>query len=247
VAAELNLPTFGQTLKSKTGEKLGYDTVIEDAKIGTVTLKNYALRAISFNYEAGHDTKVVGTLGTDFLESGVVKIDYDNGRVYLLDPATAKIPTKDDGAFIMPVTFDDGLPLVDGEIGGHATSKILVDNAFDYTYVFGSFVRRYPEAVPDFEGRKHGVGRIPFADSKSYGRDADMWLSTLPKFRIAGQLFANFGVFASDGDLFGNDIDAVLGLNVLQFFDVYLDYQHARIVLMPNGTFHKSFKRVKAS
>jgi hypothetical protein len=218
VASELKLPTFGQLLKTSDGKQLGYDTVIPEATIGNMTLKNFKLRALDFNYV--------------------------NGRVYWFDEQTAKVPTPADGAIVMPVTFDDGLALVSGEIGGHATTKILIDNQFSYSFILGSFSRLHPDAVPDIDKKQHGKGNVPFADSNNNGREAEFWLSKVSTFKVAQTPFLGMTMLVTDAPLLGDRVDAVVGTEVLSFFDVYLDYPNARVVLMPNAWFSKVFRKV---
>jgi hypothetical protein len=55
----------------------------------------------------------------------------------------------------------------------------------------------------------------------------------------------NFQIMAADGDMdfvSGRSIDAVMGGDLLQYYDIYLDYPHSRIFLKPNKAFFKFFK-----
>lgn len=45
--------------------------------------------------------------------------------------------------------------------------------------------------------------------------------------------------------LLGNhDVDAVLGTDMLQFYDVYTDFPHSRMFLKQNDYFRKMFRKV---
>ncbi len=243
VARELQLPTFGQLTRTKDGKNLGYDTEIAKATVGKLELSNFGVRALEFNYEPTQDTKVVGLLGYDFLCQGFFKVDYVNGRVWQLDPAKADELAEKPGTTVIPLSFDDGFPMFKGTIAGHETENILFDSSFPFTFIFGSFSTRYPEAVPDLEGHKRAHTVIPFADSQSYGREVDLWQSRIKSAQFGTATFNNLQTLVTDADLFDQDVDAVLGQNVLQFFDEYLDFAHARVILEPNEWFSRAFRK----
>ena len=245
VALELNLPTFDQLTRAKNGKKVGFDTQIPEATIGQTTLRNFAVRAVSFSYHPTEDTKVVGVLGYDFLCSGVFKIDYVKGQLEFVN-LSEEVP-KMKNAFTLPVSFDDGLPFIKGSIASHESEDILFDNSFTFSMLFGSFTNRFPEAVPDTQGKKH-KSVVPFADSSNYGREADVWLSKLSEMKVGTQKYLNLGMFATDGDAgYDHPVDAVLGFDFLLLFDVYLDFSHERVILNPNENFARRFKRVPSS
>ncbi len=242
VARELDLPTFGQLTTTAKGDNLGYDTQIEHATIGSLALTNFGVRALEFNYHASQDTKVVGLLGYDFLSNAFVKIDYPNEKVTLLDPAGADELAAGPGTTVIPVSFDDGMPFIKGSLAEHATDNILLDNSFPFTLISGSFSNRYPEAVPDMQGHKHVHTMVPFADSKSYGRDVDIWLSLLKTAHFGPVTFNNLEMIVTNADPFEHDIDAVIGANLLHYFDVYVDFPHSRVILKANQWFAKKFR-----
>ena len=245
VALELHLPTFDQLTRAKNGKNVGFDTQIPEATIGQTTLRNFAVRAVSFSYHPTQDTKVVGVLGYDFLCSGVFKIDYVKGQFEFAD--LAKEVPKMKNAFVLPVNFDDGLPFIKGSIASHESEDILFDNSFTFSMLFGAFTNRFPEAAPDTRGKKH-KSVVPFADSSNYGREADVWLSKLSEMNFGTQKYLNLEMFATDGDA-GRDhpVDAVIGFDFLVLFDVYLDFSHERVILNPNENFARRFRRVAPS
>jgi hypothetical protein len=245
IAQQLNLPTFGKTTRAKNGDRLGYDTIIADASVGDLKLHDFAVHAVPFTYDISQDTKVVGLLGYDFLRSGLIKIDYVNGRVLLYDPATSAIPTKE-GETVLPIRFDDGLPLAHGKIGGHVTKSILIDNSYPFSFVMGSFANQHPEAVPDRQGQHHGRTVVPFADANGYGREVDVWRAKVPSLDLGDTEFRDLDMIGVNANFpFARDVDAIVGAELLVFFDIWLDYSNNRIVLQPNEDFKKQFRSSK--
>jgi len=240
VARELKLPSFGQRTQSGK-DALSYETRIADATIGTYALHNFAVRAVEYNYEAYPGTKVVGLLGFDFLRDTVAKLDFYNGTVQLLSHEELDaLPQK---AYLLRPQFDDGMPYLKGTIDGHETDNILVDNSWISSGVVGSFVRAHPESVPDPKGRQHATSIVPFADVTSRGHAIEIWQTKLPSFYFGTFRFVNQAMFATNGDLpSDHDIDAILGYDMLAFYDVYLDYPRDQMFLVPNAWFAKYFK-----
>jgi hypothetical protein len=244
VAQQLGLSAYGQALRTPSGEPMAYDTILPSASIGPITLHNFAVRALPFNYHLGGEIEVVGTLGYDILKSGVFKIDYDNGKV-LLDPASAfEVPMPVVGAFMLPLHFDQGYPFFDGLLDMHQSQSLLLANNFDLSYVLGHFTSQYPDAVKDTNGQHHGGAVVPFADSSSYGKELDVWLGRLGDLQVGPAHFVDYDMLGTDGDVefAGHQVDAVIGADFLKYYDVYLDFPHNRVFLKPNKAFYDAFR-----
>jgi len=243
VAQQLGLSAYGQTLRAPNGDRLAYDTILPSASIGPITLHNFAVRALPFNYHLGGEIEVVGTLGYDILKSGVFKIDYDNGKV-LLDPAStfdAAAPVP--GAFMLPLHFDQGYPFFEGLLDLHQSQSLLLANNFDLSYVLGHFTSQHPDSVKDTSGEHHGGAVVPFADSSSYGKELEVWLGKIADLQFGPAHFVDYYMLGTDGDIEfdGHQVDAVIGADFLKYYDVYLDYPHNRVFLKPNKAFNDTF------
>lgn len=243
VAQQLGLSAYGQALRTPSGEPLAYDTILSGAQIGPIALRNFAVRALPFNYHLGGDIEVVGTLGYDVLKSGVFKIDYDNGKV-TLDPAAAfDAPIPVTGAFMLPLHFDQGYPFFEGLLDLHESQSLLLANNFDLSYVLGHFTSKYPDSVKDTSGQHHGGSVVPFADSSGYGRELEVWLGRIADLQFGPAHFVDYYMLGTDGDVefAGHQVDAVIGADFLKYYDVYLDYPHNRVLLKPNKAFYDTF------
>lgn len=243
VAQQLQLPSYGQTTHAD-GSAVSYDTIIPQADLGTgLLLRNWAVRATPFHYHISETTKVVGLIGYDVLSSGVFKIDYDNQALEVFPPKAfdGDHPAAATDAAVLPIRFDDGLPFFTGTIDNHDVKNILFDNDFDTSFVFGGFANAYPDSVKDLvTGKAHGSAMIPFADSKGYGKEVQVWLANVSSIKFGPAQFSNFQIIASDEDT--DQVDAVMGGDLLKYYDIYLDYPHNRIFLRPNKTFFKVFQ-----
>ncbi len=241
VARELDLPTFGHTT-SADGVAIPYETEISEAMAGDVEIKHFALEALPFHYHADADTKIVGTLGYDFLSCGLFTVDYVNRRVSV-SPNTDAPPEP--GMYYLPVKFDDGLPFFTSTIASHETNNVLLDSSFLASVVFGSFTEAYPEAVVDMSsGKQHVHTIVPFADRGSYGRDIDIWVANVPDIHIGPTHYYDYKILATNWAFEGGErqVDAVMGTQFLGYYDVFYDFAHERVYLKPNEFFKKSFR-----
>ncbi len=244
VASDLGLPTYGQLTQLADGTKYAYDTTIDDATVGPIRLQNFALRAQTYNYETDRDIKVVGVLGFDFLAANAFKLDWVNGT---LDVVPAKTFAPPDGADLAPMQLDDGVPLIAMGIGSAVASRVVLDTDNFSTIIFGTYIDKHPD---DFVDQSHGrrATRVaPFADDRSsaFGQPLEVWVDkvshlqlTLADYRELPVWVTNFPY--SEG---GDDIDAIVGRDYLEYFDIYFDYPDGRIYLKPNAYFFKTFKR----
>lgn len=246
VAQQLGLPAYGQTTHAD-GDSVPYDSIVPQADLGGLLLRNWPVHVTPFNYHLNDETKVVGILGYDVLSSGIFKIDYVNGTLDIYPPKTfdGTLPDALKDAYQLPISFDDGFPFFQGTIAEHSTGNILFDNDFDFSFVSGNFTNQYPDAITDLDtGKPHATAMVPFADSKGFGKSVHVWRGNVPDLKWGPAHFINFHIIASDYpvDFDGHDVDAVMGGDLLQFYDVYLDYPHARVFLKPNKMFFKAFK-----
>ncbi|MDP9017811.1 MAG: retropepsin-like domain-containing protein, partial [Candidatus Eremiobacteraeota bacterium] len=240
VAAELHLPTYGQAMHLSTGGSLAYRTTIADATVGPIHLKNFAVDATDISYEIAHGVKVVGILGYDFLSTNVFHIDYVHELVEVIpsNDFTAAVPVP--GILDLPFKLDDGVPLVPMQIGDTLTNDVVVNCGFPITMVFGALVSAHPDQFKDVDSRERHETFIPFADGGSFGTKAEVWFSEPASLRFA---IANYQLLPIVTTNFpAGSIDAMIGLDYLQYFDLYFDYPHDRFLVLPNKWFFNKFK-----
>jgi hypothetical protein len=148
---------------------------------------------------------------------------------------------------MLPVDFDDGFAFTKGEIAWHAADNILIDPEFPNSIVFSDFADRYPDAVKTYDGKPHTSGSIPFADEEGYGTDVDLWFGKVADIQFGPTHFVDYPVTVTDDPIADatRSVDAVMGLDVLRYYDIYLDYPHNRVYLKPNADFLKRFKHAQ--
>jgi len=245
IARSLDLPTFGKTIRLSTGENVAFDTYIPDADLGPIHLHNFPVHATRVAWPPDEVTKIVGTLGYDFLISNIIHIDYVHNVAEVL-PSSAmpagKVPIAH--ALDIPIQFDDGALLVPMAIGDGFTEHALFNAEFRHSVVFGDFVDAHADTLRGSVA-DHTTTFVPFADNASYGRNVDTWIVRTNILSFANLNLANVALTATEESYDDRKIDAIVGFDYLQFYDIYFDYPHGRLLLVPNELFYKLTGKTK--
>ncbi len=239
VARQMNLPTFGKTTELSTGERIAFDTVLPDADLGPIHLHNFHVHATRVAWYPDEATKIVGTLGYDFLATNIIHIDYIHHLVEVLPtasfPASPAKPVAH--ALDIPMQFDDGALLVPMAIGDGFTERVMLDTSMPFTAVFGGYVDAHAATMKGDVA--HTLAFVPFADDASYGKNIDTWIVNTNILSFANINFVDLPIVATEESYDDRDIDAIVGYDYLAFYDIYFDYPHDRLLLVPNERFYK--------
>lgn len=246
VAQELNLPTFGKTTKLSTGERVAYDTILPDADLGPIHLHDFPVHAASVAWRPNESTKIVGTLGYDFLASNIIHVDYVHHTVEVLPTAALPPPPVKPIAHSLdiPIQFDNGSLLVPMAIGDGFTEHAILSTSMPWTIVFGDYVNAHADTLKG-DKAAHTTSFVPFADQASYGKDIDTWIVHTNILSFANLNFTDLPIVATEESYDERKIDAIVGYDYLAFYDIYFDYPHGRLLLVPNERFYKLTGKVK--
>jgi hypothetical protein len=245
VAGQLKLPAFGQTTQLPNGNPVTYDTVIDSATVGSgIVLRNFVVRAEDFEYEPDQKTRIVGVLGYDFFAANVLHFDFVHRTIEALPAASFADTAPVQGGIEVPLAINDGSPIVTIGLGSAGTSKGLLSIAEPLTVVLGSYVLAHPDDLKDVPGSKeHHTGQlVPFADDGTYGLTLDAWYSVVD-LTFANATYSHVQILTTNYPLLLHDqgVDALIGVNCVQYFDLYFAYPHNRLIVRPNAAFYKVF------
>jgi len=245
VAAQLNLPTYGQATQLTTGDPWEYWTRIPDADVGPVHLHDFAIMATTFRFNPSWSTKVVGVLGYDFFASNVVHVDYANKTVEVIPEKMFAGDKPVQGGIELPFQLDDGVPFVPMQIGTAYTDRVIVNCAEPFTYVFGPFADAHADQIQEVHSQGRSRRFVPFADEGAYGTEADVWVSQVSDLLFSIADYQNLMILTTNFPYgtSGKGVDAMVGNDYLHFFDLYFDYPHNRFIVRPNKWFYETFKK----
>lgn len=225
---------------------LGYpitlgDAVIPSMRIGPLSMQGVHVSAKPFGNMVDSQTPVAGLIGFDFIDCVVMHVDYEDGTTEVLDPTTFAPPP---GAVAIPIALDDRVPAIAASVGPATSTRFLVDTGADTSALFSSFPKNHPGGI--LQG---GVGAEMAASSPFLSQFFAVGGTVKYREVEAGPLRVGAWNFPSwpfnltlDAATFDfQDYDGILGQDFLRYYDLYLDYPHGRILLVPNARYAQRF------
>lgn len=239
VIAALGLKAYGRITSETAGTYVESDVVIPTMSIGNVTLNGVHARSLPFTQWTDTGKPIAGLLGYDVIRSAVWHLDYVRGTVEALPAATFTPPPN---ARALVATFDDDVPTIDVTIDGLAGPAFVLDTGADRSTIFS----RYADAHPR-ELRDRGLGEamndaFPFInDFSGVGGTVDYRPLEVGPLVVSGWSFPKwlFEMTQNAPSFELEDYDGLIGQDFLRNFDVYLDYRHAKVYLVPNDRFRE--------
>lgn len=247
LADDLHLPDFGHARRLHDGTRLAFDTVLPDADAGPIHFHNLTLLATDVAYRPNPHTRVVGILGYDFFAANVLHVNYVNRTLEVL-PANRVVGEHPiAGALELPLTLDNGVPYVPMMIGDAITKNVVLGSDLPYTMVFGPYLEAHASQFVTPNGQHPYVASVPFADESSYGQKIHIYLTRTPTLRFANADYSNLAIIGTNFpyDPYGRNVDAIIGLDYLSYFDLYFDFPHGRMFVQPNMWFYRTFNKDK--
>lgn len=242
--ADFGLKTYAKTTTTGGGGSADYGYAQGATfKLPGVELRNQHVATIDeTGLERALGVPLGGLLGYDFISRFVVEIDYEKKLITLHDPKTWKYAGS--GA-IVPITFDMGIPFMDGTISV-ATKRdipaylVLDFGAAETVTLTSPFVRANDllklAQTNAAVNRPAGLENQFFAQNNIRGRIDRLKLGTLTVDSIPVNLSVNVkGAYASP------NFAGTVGESIYRRYHVFLDYARERVILKPRAEAAKPF------
>jgi hypothetical protein len=239
VVEALGIKEYGRYTSQTAGTYAASDVILPKVSIGSLVLENVHATSLPFFEFTDKGTPVAGLLGYDFIRNAVWHVDYVDGTLEVIDPQTFTPPP---GAQAFDVTFDDFTPMLTVSIGGAVGPTFIVDTGASRSTLFSRFSDAHPREVADrglgekfeaafpFISHFSGVGGlVEYRPVQAGPLVLGPW--TFPKWLFF--VTQNAPAFEFE------DYDGLIGQDLLRNFDLYLDYPHAKLYLIPNDRFRQ--------
>jgi hypothetical protein len=180
--------------------------------------------------------KIDGIIGFSFFSRYIVKIDYDSSKVYIYSNGYMKYPKG--GFLIKPILI--GLPIQQAKIkeGADVNSRFYFDTGAGLCLLLST------DFVNDsllFNAKK----KKPFTtQAEGLGGKKEMKLTTIKELRFGPYKFRNVPTYVFDDEYNVTSypyLGGLIGNDILRRFNVYLNYDHRDIYLMPNTHYRDPF------
>lgn len=209
------------------------DVDVADARLGHATIHGLGFVRTPFFRRIDQGSAAVGILGYGFLRHVVVKIDYQQQTVALIDPQRFQAP--DGELFEIPVDLSTKVPFVQATLGSALGDHFVIDTGATADVVFGQFARAHASEfsvatqLRDSEATRYIRHYYPLCGSVEHQPYA------VASLAIGGASVRDWVVWVPDEkSCFQSAWDGLIGYDFLRVFTVYLDYERSRVLLVPN-------------
>jgi len=234
VAEALKIPLYGKLTEATAGTYMASRAIVPQINIGSVTMQNVAIESAPFHWYASDGTPIAGLMGFDFIDCCVLHVDYVNGTAEVIDPSGFTVPA---GAIALPIRLDDQVPVVTAKIGTALAKKFVFDTGADRSLLFQEFVAAHPADTVDQGLGEAMMDSFPFVEeSGGVGGEIPIAPVEVSGLGLSGVQFPRWLFYVTQKAQAFNqeDYDGLIGQDVLRNFDLYLDYHHSKIYLVPN-------------
>ena len=239
VVEALKIKEYGRVTSETAGAYISSDIVIPEMYVGPLVLTNVHATSLPFVTVTETGKPVAGLLGYDFIRNAVLHIDYQHGTLEAISPAAFSPPP---GAHAFAVTFDDNVPTIAATIGTAVAPAFILDTGADRSAIFSTFSNAHPHDIADRGLGEQMEAAFPFVDKFSgVGGRVEYRPVQVGPFVLGAWTFPKwlFTVTQNAASFEFEDYDGLIGQDVMRNFDVYLDYPHGKIYLVPNDRFHQ--------
>jgi predicted aspartyl protease len=232
VAKRAGLRLYGEHAHVVAGRATYARAVAPELRVGPLAMRDVTVGVIPLGWTGKRGARIGGLLGFDFLAQLGVTIDYEHRRVTVV-PDTAYVPPPGPQTTALTARFGRGIPLVTASFDGAVAERMGLDTGANGSFLlFDYFMRANPSALPDGPvagfgdpGAHTGVGGA-FSTSPVLVGSLQLGSFALP---------AIVGSRVTSERSYAQDIDGVIGAQVLRWFTVGFDYAHERVYLTPNA------------
>ena len=223
VARELGMKSSGAMRVSFAGDFTIADTRAPDFSVGPLTARDVAFSTAPFQEQLPNQ-RVVGLLGTDFIDSGALKVDFEKKTLTLLRSLPGDLTAQ--GWSALPVRLDYGVPLVKAAysgLPGYFVTDLGADYSTLYPHYFSQFPNKIPRGMPDQEemitlgGKPFGVKHI-----------------TMKQLVLGDWVFGDAQVVVPSAQYAQErDYDGLIGRDTLSSFNLIFDYKDGQLWFKP--------------
>lgn len=245
--AKFGLKTYGKTIATGGGGSAEYDYAAGATfTIPGAELHNQHVSVIDqTGLERALGVPLGGLLGYDFISRFVIEIDYQKNLLTLHDPKTWSYSGN---GYVVPVTFDNGIPFTDGviSVGGKTIpAYFAIDFGAQETMTLTSPFVKANDLVKlaqtnAYVNRPAGLENQFFSQTNVRGHIDKLELGKLVEHSIPVNMSVNtHGAYAS------TNFSGTIGQGIYRRYHVFLDYARNRVIFEPTAETESPFPERK--
>lgn len=223
ISRQLGMSLTGSQAMSFGGDFVMANAQAPDFSVGPLRARNVAFSTAAFEEQLPNQ-RVVGLLGTDFIASGALEVNFEKQTLTLRRSVPADLEAK--GWSALPLRLDYGVPLIKASysnLPGYFVADLGAVYSTLYPHYFSRFPNLIPRGTPDQE-------QLEFIGGKPFGvKHITMRSLTLGDWVFGGvQVVVPSAQYAQD-----RDYDGLIGRDTLSNFNMIFDYTNARLWVKP--------------
>lgn len=222
-AKDLGMISSGAMRLSLGGDFMIANTQAASMRVGTLSATNVAMSTIGFD-EHMPGRRVRGLLGTDFIGSGALEVNFQKSTVTLNKSVPPNLEAQ--GWFSLPARLDGGVPMIKANFSG-LDGQFVVDLGAFSTFLYPHYFMRYPNHVPP---GTPDAGEALMIGGRVFGFKS----ITMRSMILGDWVFGSVRVLVPSAQYAQErDFDGVIGRDTLSNFDIIFDYANSRVWLRP--------------
>jgi hypothetical protein len=226
IASQLGMSSSGAVLVSFAGDFTMANASAPEFSIAGLTAKGVTFSTVRFQEQLPAQ-RIVGLLGTDFIASGALEVNFQNETLTMYRRVPGDLAAT--GWSALPLRLDFGGPLVKAAYSG-VSGYFVADLGADYSTLFPHYFAKFPNLVPrgaPDDGEMVTLGGRPFGVKHITMRDL-----VIGDWIFGGvQVVVPSAVYAQE-----RDYDGLIGRDALSNFNLIFDYANSRLWFKPIAT-----------
>jgi hypothetical protein len=198
----------------------------------------YVLKNDVFNLSRHSGSKINGLIGVDFFQDYVVEINYSQKRIRIYDPTSFKIPK---GYGSLPVTVESQKMFVDLTVlesdSTRKSVKMLIDTGAELNAWFQTITKESVHTPRKWVQGTIGEGLNGIITGK-YGHIPQICFGD---FCLKNPIVSFPDSATITGIVLNSKRDGTIGSQLLNRFNIFIDYKQKRFFFKPNSSFKKRF------
>lgn len=212
VVDQQNLERYGQRVGATLGTFPETTTIVPQMTIGGLRMRNVVTRVVVIPFHIDNHTRLAGLLGFDFFADTVVHVDLHKNLAEAIAPEHFRAAGD---TTTVPIALDDKTPATRVRAGS-ANGRVLLDTGANRTVFERIFADRGDFAPSNSGSTMHVRGMGGFASAES---------TRVPAFELGGVWTRDATADVSNIDLGTEDVDGIIGTDLLRSYDLWFDYR----------------------
>ena len=210
------LERYGQRVGVTLGTFPEGTTIVPQITVGGLRMRNVVSRVVAIPFHLDERTHVMGLLGFDFFADTVVHLNYEKNLAEVLPPERFRPPAD---APAVAIGLDDKTPTVRLHAGA-ANGRVVLDTGANRSVFETAFAERAEFAPTHVTStmRVRGIGGVANAES-----------ARISALELGGLWERDVVADVSSADLGTDDVDGVLGSDLLRGYELWFDYRTAAV------------------